>query len=234
MTERIVDATTPFGDAMWFRQMTGTEALSLPFEFDLIFHASDTTLSLPAKKILGESVTLHAETEKGQPQRYFNGICTRFAMVGREGIHTLYSAKLRPWLWLASRRTDCKIFQRMKVPDIIKQVLEKYPFPLTDKLNHGKYREWDYCVQYQESDMDFVMRLMEHEGIYFYFEHAQSSHTMVLVDRMSNHPTVPGKPNIIYVGPDAATVAKEEHFNSWVVREEVDPGKYSAIDYDFK
>ena len=234
MTERIVDATTPFGDAMWFRQMTGTEALSLPFEFDLIFHASDTTLSLPAKKILGESVTLHVETEKGGPPRFFNGICTRFATVGREGIHTLYSAKLRPWLWLASRRTDCKIFQRMKVPDIIKQVLGKYPYTLTNKLNHGKYREWEYCVQYQESDMDFVMRLMEHEGICFYFLHSEGSHAMVLVDDMSQHSTVPGKPDIIYVGPDAATVATEEHFNSWVVREEVDPGEYSARDYNFK
>ena len=94
----------------------------------------------------------------------------------------------------------------MKVPDIIKQVLGRYPYPLTDKLNHGKYRVWDYCVQYQESDMDFVMRLMEHEGIYFYFEHAEGSHTMVLVDEMSKHAKVPGKPNIIYVGSGAGII----------------------------
>ena len=229
--ERLVDVVTPLGEALWFRQMTGTEALSSLFELDVIFHSKNAGLS--AKAMLGKDVTLKVETEGGKSTRFFNGICTRFGAGGREGEFLVYTAKLRPWLWLASRRSDCKIFQFKKVPDIISEVLGKYGFALSNKLKKS-YREWDYCVQYQETDLNFVMRMMEHEGIYFYFEHAQGSHTLVLVDDISCHSPLPGKPNIKYFGTDAAGVASEEHFNSWQVFEEVNSGEYITDDYDFE
>ena len=229
--ERLVDATTPLGAALWFRQMNGTEALSVPFEYDIIFHSK--SIGLSAKSMLGKDVTLKVETEGGGGVRHFNGICTRFQSGGRDGEHLIYTAKLRPWLWLASRRSDCKIFQFKKVPDIIKDVLGKYGFPISDKLKKS-YREWDYCVQYQETDMNFVMRLMEHEGIYFYFEHSAGVHTLVMCDDVTCHSALPGKSSIKYLGLDAATVADEEHFDSWQIREEVDPGEYITDDYDFE
>ena len=229
--ERLVDITTPLGDAVWFRQMTGTEALSIPFELDVVLHSK--TSGLQAKAILGKDITLKVETEKGADVRPFNGICTRFASAGREGEHLVYTAKLRPWLWIASRRSDCKIFQFKTVPDIITEVLDIYGYPLTKKLTRT-YRAWDYCVQYQETDMNFVMRLMEEEGIYFYFQHAEGSHTMVMIDDMSQHQPLAGKPSIKYYGTDAATVADEEHFNSWLQREEIDSGEYFSDDYDFE
>ncbi|WP_395706125.1 type VI secretion system Vgr family protein [Casimicrobium huifangae] len=229
--ERLVDITTPFGDAVWFRQMTGTEALSVPFEFEVVLHSKQSGLS--AKAALGKDFTLKVETEKSGSVRYFNGICTRFGSAGREGDHLVYVARLRPWLWLASRRSDCKIFQFKKVPDIITEVLARYGYPITKKLTKT-YRQWDYCVQYQETDMNFVMRLMEHEGIYFSFEHAAGTHTLVMSDDMAAHPMLPIKPSIKYYGTDATTVADEEHFNSWLVREEVDSGEYFADDYDFE
>ncbi len=232
-TERLVDIVTPLGEALWFRQMTGTEALSIPFEYDVVFHASEKTPSLSAKAMLGKDVTLKVETEGSAGIRPFNGICTRFGNAGREGVHIVYTAKLRPWLWLASRRSDCKIFQHMTVPAIIDEVLAPYGHPWTKKLNRT-YREWDYCVQYQETDMNFVMRLMEHEGIYFYFEHDVGSHTMVLIDDITRHSSLAGRSDIRYIGKDSSTVAREEHFNSWTVREEVDPGEYISIDYDFE
>lgn len=229
--ERLVDVVTPLGDALWFRQMTGVEALSGLFEFDVTFHSQQSGLS--AKAMLGKDVTLKVETEGGKGVRHFNGICTRFGSGGREGEYLLYTAKLRPWLWLASRRSDCKIFQFKKVPDIISEVLSKYGFRLNKKLKKT-YRDWVYCVQYQETDLNFVMRLMEHEGIYFYFEHAEGSHTLVLADDMSCHAALPGKSSIKFLGLDAATVANEEHFNSWQVLEAVSPGEYITDDYDFE
>lgn len=229
--ERLVDITTPLGDAVWFRQMTGTEALSIPFELDVVLHSK--TSGLQAKAVLGKDFTLKVETEKGGGVRPFNGICTRFASAGREGEHLVYTAKLRPWLWIASRRSDCKIFQRKSVPTIVAEVLGRYGFPLTKKLTRT-YRDWEYCVQYQETDMNFVMRLMEEEGIYFYFQHAAGSHTLVMIDDMSQHPPLAGKPSIKYFGADAATVANEEHFNSWLLREEIDSGEYFSDDYDFE
>lgn len=229
--ERLVDLVTPLGDALWFRQMTGTEALSLPFELDVVMHSKSSGLS--AKAVLGKPFTLKVATEQPGAQRFFNGICTRFASAGREGEHLIYTAKLRPWLWLASRRSDCKIFQKMKVPDIISEVLSRYGYPLTKKLTKS-YRTWEYCVQYQETDLNFVMRLMEHEGIYFYFEHADGVHTMMLADDMSCHSPMAGKSTIKYFGLDAVAVADEEHINSWLVREEVDSGEYFSDDYDFE
>lgn len=230
--KRLVDIVTPLGSAVWFRQMTGTEALSVPFEFDVVLHSESKTLSLSANAILGQGVTMKVETEKGGV-RPIHGICTRFASAGREGDHLVYTAKLRPWLWIASRRTNCKIFQFKTVPEIVTEVLGEYPYLLTKKLTKT-YRPWDYCVQYQESDMSFVMRLMEHEGIYFYFEHAVGSHTMVMADDMSCHSPLPGKSSIEYVGADAATTNMEEHIDSWLVRGEVDSGKFFTDDYDFE
>ncbi len=229
--ERIVDVVTPLGEALWFRQMRGTEALSCLFEFDVVFHSKQSGLS--AKAMLGKDVTLKVETEGGKGTRYFSGICTRFGSGGREGEHLIYTAKLRPWLWLASRRSDCKIFQFQKVPAILSDVLGKYGFSVSQKLKKT-YREWEYCVQYQETDLNFVMRLMEHEGIYFYFEHAQGNHTLVLVDETSCHSPLPGKSTIKYYGLDAAAVVDEEHFNSWQVLEEVNSGEYISDDYDFE
>lgn len=229
--ERLVDATTPLGEALWFRKMRGTEAVSSLFEFDVTFHSKQHGLS--AKAMLGKDITLKVETEGGGGVRHFNGICTRFGGGGREGEHLLYTARMRPWLWLAGRRSDCKIFQFKKVPDIISEVLGKYGFALLPKLTKT-YREWDYCVQYQETDLNFVMRLMEHEGIYFYFEHQDGSHTLVLADDFSSHSPLPGKPSIKYYGIDAVTVADEEHFRSWQVLEDVNSGEYITDDYDFE
>jgi len=229
--ERIVDVVTPLGEALWFRQMRGTEALSCLFEFDVVFHSKQSGLS--AKAMLGKDVTLKVETEGGKGIRYFSGICTRFGSGGREGEHLIYTAKLRPWLWLASRRSDCKIFQFQKVPAIISDVLGKYGFSVSPKLKKT-YREWEYCVQYQETDLNFVMRLMEHEGIYFFFEHTQGNHRLVLVDETSCHSPLPGKSTIKYYGLDAAAVVDEEHFNSWQVLEEVNSGEYISDDYDFE
>ena len=230
MSERLVDVNTPLGDALWFRQMTGTEPLSGLFEYDVTFHADK--VGLKAKSMLGLGVTLKVETQD-LGERYFNGICTRFAEGGREGIHQVYTAKLRPWLWIAGRRSDCKIFQFMTVPEIIDEVLRPYNFPMRKMLSKP-YRRWDYCVQYQETDLNFVMRLMEHEGIYFFFEHTSGVHTLVFADDASSHKKMPERPTIIYSGLDAATVEKEEHFDSWHIREEVDSGEYITDDYDFK
>ncbi|MEO8652578.1 MAG: contractile injection system protein, VgrG/Pvc8 family, partial [Ramlibacter sp.] len=94
---------------MWFREMRGTEAVSSLFEFDITFHSKQSGLS--AKAMLGKDITLKVETEGGGAPRNFNGICTRFGGGGREGEFLLYRAKVQPWLWIAGRRSDCKIFQ---------------------------------------------------------------------------------------------------------------------------
>ena len=155
---RPVEATTPLGpEALQFLEAHGGEALSTLF--DLRVSLLSKQVGIAAKALLGKDITLAIETENGGPPRYLNGICTRFAMNGRSGDYHLYEARLRPWLWLASRRSDSKIFQQQKVPDIVEAVLGKYGFPIKRKLS-GSYRVWDYCVQVSRDRSQF--RLADH------------------------------------------------------------------------
>ena len=112
--------------------------------------------------------------------RYFNGYVTRFSQGGAHGRYNRYSAVVRPWLWFLTRTADCRIFQDLTVPDIVKKVFGDHPtadfkFDLT-----GTYRKWKYCVQYRETDFNFVSRLMEEEGIYYYVAHTDGHNTVVL------------------------------------------------------
>ena len=140
------------GSGKW----TGTEALSVPFEFG--GGAAQQTVWPECKSGNGKDFTLRWDREGGGV-RYFNGICTRFGGAGREGDHLVRLPRLRPWLWLASRRSDCKIFQFRRFRTSSPRC-SRYGYPITKKLTKT-YRQWDFCVQYQETDMNFVVRLME-------------------------------------------------------------------------
>ncbi|MFD1838159.1 type VI secretion system Vgr family protein, partial [Paracidovorax cattleyae] len=154
MTRRVT-IKTALGEALQFRQLRGEEALSslYSFEIDLLSEERD----IDPKALLGKSATVEIETEGGG-KRYLDGLVTRFGMQGQD--HRLYSYHLRlqPWLWVATRRQDFRIFQFKTVPQIVQEVLGRYGYPLQLKLTRA-YRAWDYCVQYGESDFDFVSRL---------------------------------------------------------------------------
>jgi type VI secretion system secreted protein VgrG len=158
---------------------------------------------------------------------------TRFALIGRDGRYYRYEAIVRPWVWYMTRASDCKIFQQMDAPTILSEVFGKYPYVVEKRLS-GAYRTWDYCVQYQETDLNFVSRLMEHEGIYYFFEHGMGQLKLVLADSPGAHQPLPEYAEIPYISPDAATFADEEHVQSWIVSKEVDPGGFVTDDFDFR
>jgi type VI secretion system secreted protein VgrG len=228
---RSITAITPLGDQLLFSAMSGREEMSRLFEFQVELLSESHTISPPA--LLGKSISLEIMTHKGG-KRYLDGHCMRFAYLGNHGRFYKYQATLRPTLWYATRGSDMKIFQKKSVPDIIKEVLGKYPIELKMNLVET-YREWDYCVQYKESDFNFVSRLMEHEGVHFNFEHSAGSHTLVLRDAVDTHKPFPGYASVPYYPPDATYSDNEkDHFNSWLITQAVDPGKYVTTEYDFK
>ena len=228
---RVIEAITPLApDDLIFHAMKGVEALSTLFDFTATLVSKQ--IGIAPKTLLGKDITVSIETENSGPKRYLSGVCTRFALIGRHNEYHVYQATLRPWLWLASRRSDSKIFQQKKAPAIIEEVLGQYGFPIKRALS-GSYRLWDYCVQYHETDFNFVSRLMEHEGIYYYFEHNAGTHTLVLCDGLSSHKPLSPRSGINYFGIDAGADAREEHFYTWRPREEIDPGEYLSDDYDF-
>ena len=236
MSNRTFTAHSPLGEQLEFRSMVGSEQISRLFEFRVRLISESSAIS--AKSLLGKDLTVEIDltTEQGGGgKRYLSGQVVQFTFIGRDGDFSSFIAVLRPKLWHATRRTDFKIFQHMKAPDIIKDVLGKYGFSIEDKLT-GQYREWVYMVQYDESDFNFVSRVMESEGIYYYFEHAMGSHTLVLADDIGSHSPLPNGPSTIpyYSGDRAAHVHDEDFIDGWTFAEDIASGKFAADDYDFE
>ncbi|WP_447922565.1 type VI secretion system Vgr family protein [Achromobacter aegrifaciens] len=228
---RVVKAHTPLPpEQLKFRAMHGAESLSQLFELEVELVSESYTLDM--KSLLGKPLTLEIETGSSEP-RYLGGHVTRCALVGRENNtsrYTIYRATVRPWLWYLTQTSDNKIFQNKSVPDVIREVLKDYDYPVEFKLVDS-YRNWEYCVQYQETDYAFISRLMEHEGIYFWFKHDKGKHTLVLTDDLTQHEPVAGYEQIPYYGPDRIAIPREDHVYKWEVAEQITPGAFATTDY---
>lgn len=229
---RPIEITTPLGDdVLLFQRMTATEELGRMFRFDLDLMSKDPSLKF--EKILGQNVTIRLDLPHNQ-RRYFNGYVSRFSQVGTSGIYHAYRATVHPWLWFLTRTADCRIFQNKTVPDIIKEVFRDHGFTDIKEALFAQYRTWEYCVQYRETDFNFVSRLMEQEGIYYFFTHEQNKHTLVLADAMNSHEPFPGFEQITYYPPENHRHRPEEHIFDWSLSQEVKPGIYALNDFDFK
>ncbi|WP_175906949.1 type VI secretion system tip protein VgrG [Burkholderia sp. BCC1640] len=227
---RVFTLDSPHGDDLKFHTLDGSDELGRLFEFRIEALADSHSLSL--KDMLGKPVTVRIE-QQDLSTRYLNGIVARATLAGRRAErHYGYELVVRPWLWLATRRSDCRIFQNRTVPDIVQEVLAPYGFPIENKLTDA-YVPREFCVQYNETDTAFVMRLMEFEGIYFYFRHAADSHTLVLCDAMSSHVALPGYETIPYIAQDRTAIADEEHIDGWLPAQAVSVGKHQTTDYDY-
>ncbi|CAA2109133.1 type VI secretion system Vgr family protein [Variovorax paradoxus] len=229
-------AHTELGERLKFRSMTGQERISTLFEYRVRL-ISDSA-GIAAKSVLGKdmSIEVNLSTELGGAgKRFLSGQATRFTYIGKDdGDMHIYEAELRPWLWYATRRSDFKIFQSMTAPQMLHDVLGRYGFSIEDRFS-GSYRTWDYCVQYDETDFGFASRLMEQEGLYYHFEHAQGSHKLVLCDGPASHTALPNGPGKIpyHAGVLAAQVLEQDFIDTWQHREDVASGLFAANDYDF-
>ena len=180
---RIIAVGTPLGeDVLLLQRMHATERLSGLFEYTLDLLASDHDIKF--EDVLGDNFTVRYELSRGGT-RYFNGFVSDFSHVGESGHFAAYRATLRPWLWFLTRTSDCRIFQEQTVPGIVKQVFRDHGLTDFEERLTGEYRQWDYCAQYRETDFNFVSRLLEGEGIYYYFTHEDGKHQLILSDAYS-------------------------------------------------
>lgn len=228
-TGRLISLTTPLGDdKLLLTGFTGHEAISRLFNFQMTTLSEDTAIDFTA--IIGQSVTINV-TRSDDSQRYFNGIVSHFACTGKEGDMTRYELEVVPKLWTLTRYADCRIFHNKQAPDIIKQVLDERGIKYNPSLN-GTYKPLEYCVQYRETDFNFVSRMMEQYGIFYFFEHEDGEHTMKLGDSSSAHNPCPGQRNASFNlaagGLDAGDVV-----NAWSIGQELRSGKHSITDYNF-
>ena len=231
LAELICDV--PGAGKMQLMSLSASEGLSRLFEYQVEILCDKPDLDLA--KFLGKSMTISLELPEGL--RHFNGLVARFAHSGRRTKQFFhYQATLRPWLWFLSRTQDCKIFQEKTVVQIVEEVFADHAsIKKVSKKLTGTYTPWDYCVQYRESDMNFVSRLLEQEGIYYYFEHTADGHELVLCDSSSAHHSVPLYDKIPYKANwSDAHGDQGETIKSWSVGVQVLPTKVVMADFDFE
>jgi type VI secretion system secreted protein VgrG len=214
--------------------LRGAEGISRPFRFDLDLISSQRDIGFD--QIVGKSVTISIILPGGST-RSINGIVTRFAKADAgvsspdAKVSYPYGATIQPAFWLLSLTGDCKIFQNLSVPDIVESILGEHG--ITYKTDLGSYAKREYCVQYNESDFTFISRILEEEGIFYYFEHGNGSHTLVLVDQNSK---IPPCPNLAIANYrlNVSGTTDEDLIISLDSEQRVGPTRFALEDFNFK
>jgi type VI secretion system secreted protein VgrG len=230
-SERVAEFKTPLGkDVLALIKIEGTEALGDMFEFEI--EALSEKENIDFDKALGQGCTLKLKAYSDK-LRIFNGIMTEAQWIGKTEEFYHYRLVLRPWLWLLGRRADCRIFLDKDVKDIIKDVFTKAGFNDFEFRTNGDYEKIPYCVQYRETDLAFVSRLMEQYGIYYFFEHSDGKHTMALADSRSSHKAIPDLSKVPYIPLSDTELRPGQHLYSWVSERRFRTGKIQFNDYDY-
>ena len=222
---RQMKVVTPLGkDALLLVGFGGTEAISQLFQFQLSLLAENKT-EVAFDKLLGQKVT----GEFVAPQRFFNGIVSRISQGDRDQTFTGYRIEIVPQFWLLTHKAQSRIFQQISVPDILKKVLAGLDARYSIE---GTFEPRDYCVQYRETDFNFASRLMEEEGIFYYFEHTANGHKLV-VSNQQTHPDVPDGSSMIYEDLSGGG-RKEDRIYDWTKVQELRSGKVTLFDHCFE
>ena len=229
---RHIAISTPLGeDELLLRSFSVHEEISRLFELDLDLLSENYEIDFD--QIIGKNVTVRMELPDGGT-RYWNGYINRFVQgVSTSPRFAQYRATMVPWLWFLTRTSDCRIFQEKSVPDIVKEIFGDLGFSNIEDRLSGGYRTWTYCVQYRETDFNFVSRLMEQEGIYYYFKHENGKCTIVLCDSLSKHDPF-GDYQEIEFTPDTRASSQRERIYEWTVEKSVRSGKFAHTDYNFE
>jgi len=210
-------------------EFNGTEGISQLFHFTLELASADAEVDF--KAVVGQPAGL---TVEGAPEsRHVNGIICRFEQAGRGPDYTRYRGELVPAMWLLTQRQNCRIFQGKSVPDIVKEVLQDARLP-SDSFRfalRGSYAPRDFCCQYRESDMDFIARLLEEEGICYFFEHSEDKHILVMGDNAGAHPPIE-PPATVALRAVGYGSTDEEFFSTFTLTQAIRPGTVVLRDFN--
>ena len=233
MVDREVTVSPEAGgaDLFLFHRLEGREELGRLYRYHLMLLSARADVVL--EDLLGKGMTVTAAVEGGR-KRHYHGLVSQASFIGQEGIYSRYDVELVPWLWFLGRGRDCRIFQHKSVPEIVQAVFESWPIADFELKLDESYAARDYTVQYRESDLDFVCRLMEDEGIYFFHRHRDGGHTLVLADGEGAHEAGPGYERLPYFAPDQTARRERDHVFAWTARADVRPGTATLRDFDFE
>lgn len=227
---RFVAIATESGDQdLGFYRGRFSEKLCSPFEFavELLSEKDD----IPLEQLLGTSATVRFQLPGIETERHINGIITEVEQLPTEDGFSRYAATIRPWFWLLKLSENCRIFQEKTYPEIIADVFNACGFSDFENRLSNSYKTNDYVVQFNETDFNFVTRILEQEGIYYYFIHENGKHTLVLVDdnhtmdEIANLEYFPNDDKVEHYIPDAVTL--------WQSKNTARSSSLKLTDYDF-
>lgn len=228
--DREISVKTPLGpEDLMFSSMSGFDEISGCFRFEL--EMASTNLEIKAEDLLGEPITIKIGKDDGV--RFFHAYVSEFGLKEIRDGYAYYVAVLRPWLWFLSTFHDNRIFQNMSAVEIVEEVLNECRNVKFEKRLQESYKPREYCVQYGESNLDFVQRLLEHEGIYYFFEYADGEHMMILADANAKLETVSDFEEIEYQPDMLLSFLDGDFILGWEPKSTVVPGTYAQTDYDF-
>lgn len=240
--QRTASFVTPAGqDEFSLIKFEASEALSELFTYQI--EAASKTENADLQNIMSEKCSIKFVL-KNKTERVFNGTLVDAQWLGREDDLHVYRFTLRPWLWLLSQRADCRIFKNKTALDIIKEIFGKEGSASFEDRTSESLQPIDYCVQYRETDLEFVLRLMEQYGIYYYFRHSEGDHKLVLCDSRSAHDPVQASAEPSFRGGDGSYPfvragsrmprSAVEHLTHWSTLRRLRTGKFELRDYDFQ
>jgi type VI secretion system secreted protein VgrG len=214
-------------DELLLESFTGEEAISHLFWFQLELWSENAGIKF--EDILGQGISFGVVGLEGGEPRHINGIVTSFAQLPGTFRLARYRATVAPKIWVLTRTQNLRIFQDQDVPDILKKVLQG--FDVTWEL-HKSYPKREYCVQYRETDFNFMSRLMEEEGIFYFFRHTASGHKLVIADDPVSHQDIPGDATLIYEEVTGGT-RDDLRITGWMKTQELGSGKNTLQDYNY-
>jgi type VI secretion system secreted protein VgrG len=214
-------------DMLLLEGLAGEEAVSKPYLFELDFVSLNRDID--GEQLLRTPMHVEIDLPDGSV-RSIHGVVRRFVQRGRDGDLVSYRAEIVPWLWFLSLARDCRIFQGDDVLDIVEKVFKGQGYSDFENRCTRTYSKREYCVQYRESDLNFVSRLLEEEGIFYFFEHQDSKHVLVLADDMSSIKVCDGQPQ---ARMRAEPVPGEDVVLSLDREHSVHSGKVTFGDYDY-
>lgn len=230
-TGRSLSVLTPLGkDKLMVTKFVFEDALSTLFRATVEVQSKRTD-DVNFEKLLGQPVAVSIAYPGGQEYRHFHGICNRISQGQSDIEFTGYRLQVVPNVWMLTKRTMSRTFQQINVPDILKKVLAGFDF---EQRLQGTFHPRDYCIQYRESDWDFASRLMEEEGIFYFFEHSDSGHKLILGNSPEAHTKVTHAEKIIFKHVTQAPAQDEDFIYEFEKSQEMTAGKVTLWDNCFE
>ncbi len=229
--KRLLNLHTPLGDnKLVLTGFEGTEELSRLFSFRLSMLSEEGAIN--PSDIVGKAISFNILRPDGS-RRPFHGHVRNLVAGDASHGQRIFKAEVVPWLWFLTQNANCRIFQKKTVKEILEQVFADRGFSdfETSEIK-GNHKQWEYCVQYRETDFNFVSRLMEQEGIFYYFRHEDSKHVLVLGDQKGAYKDCVEKE--VDFPTDYSGIAVKDHITSWEHRWEFCSGKWAQTDYNFE